>query len=487
MEVTLKPSRWAIVALLLAAASLPARSQPTKTPQAGAPARPSGQEAAPRQAPGTPARADRATSPPAAQHLDGIAAVVNDDVVLQSDVEEQLYLFITSNQMRPDSVTVDTLRKQILNEMINTKLMEAEAKRLGYTVSDAEVSRAVEKAIQDAKDRFGAEGFRDQLARENTTEEQLRAKYREDLRRQGMVARLRDKLFPAKPVSLAEAETFFQEHPDKFPKMPPQARLAVIQIPAQPDSAVDAAGRARALAVRRRILAGEKFAKLAAEASEDPGSAKSGGDLGYFAKGAMDPALEQVAFRLALGEVSEPVHSPYGWHLIEVLDRDTLKTATGRDSLDAQGQPVPEAHARHILIRVQATDADRERARTLAERVRAEAAKGMDFATLVRRYSRYQGPQGPDGDIGFVSLGTLLPSIRDGLDTLEVGQISDVLENQAGFNVFKLTDRKPERPYTLEEIKEQLPEAVGQIKGRERFDEWIKGLRAKAQLEIRNP
>jgi peptidyl-prolyl cis-trans isomerase SurA len=487
MEVRLNSSRWAVVALLLAAAALPALSQTTKTPQAGASARTSGQEATPRRTSGTPARAGRATGSSTAQHLDGIAAVVNDDVVLQSDVEEQLYLFITNNQLRPDSATVDTLRKQILNEMISAKLTEAEAKRLGYTVSDAEVSRAVEKAIQDAKDRFGAEGFREQLARENTTEEQLRAKYRDDLRKQGMVARLRDRLFPAKPVSLTEAEAFFKEHPDKFPKMPPQVRLSVIQIPGQPDSAADAEGRARALAVRRRILAGEKFAKLAAEASEDPGSAKSGGDLGYFAKGAMEPALEQVAFGLALGEVSEPVHSPFGWHLIEVLDRDTLKTTAGKDSLDAQGQPVPEAHARHILIRVQATDADRERASALAGRVRAEAAKGMDFSTLVRRYSKYQGPQSPDGDIGFVSLGTLLPSIRAGLDTLEVGQISDVLENQAGFNVFKLTDRKPERPYTLDEIRDQLPEAVGQIKERERYDEWIKGLRAKAQVEIRNP
>ena len=73
------------------------------------------------------------------------------------------------------------------------------------------------------------------------------------------------------------------------------------------------------------------------------------------------------------------------------------------------------------------------------------------------------------------------------LDTLEVGQASDVLENQAGFNIFKLTDRKPERPYTQDEIKDELPGAVGQIKERERFDEWIKGLRGKAHIEIREP
>jgi peptidyl-prolyl cis-trans isomerase SurA len=136
-------------------------------------------------------------------------------------------------------------------------------------------------------------------------------------------------------------------------------------------------------------------------------------------------------------------------------------------------------------VRVETTDTDAERSRALARRVRDDAAKGVDFGTLVRRYSRYLGPATPDGDIGFVSMGSLQPQIRAGLDTLEVGQVSEVLENQVGFNIFKVTDRKPERPYTLEEIQEQLPEAVGQIRFRERYDEWIKGLRARAHVEIR--
>ncbi|HVP15157.1 MAG TPA: peptidylprolyl isomerase [Terriglobales bacterium] len=472
-----------MIALLLAAAALPAHSQTTKPQAAGS--APAGRTAPPRRTPAATPRTTRTPAPSPTRRLDGIAAVVNDDVILQSDVEEQLYLFITNNQMNPDSATVDTLRRQILNEMINEKLMETEAKRLGYTVSDADLNRAVEKAISDAKTRFGPDGFKEQLARENMSEEQLRAKYRDDLRKQGMVAQLRQKMFPAKPVSQAEAEAFFKAHPEKFPKAPAQVRLSVIQIPVMPDSAADAAGRAKALAIRKRILAGEKFAKLAAEVSDDPGSAKSGGDLGYFAKGTMEPAVEQAAFSLKLGELSEPVQSPYGWHLIEVLDRDTLRTAAGKDSLDAQGQPIPEAHARHILIRVPTTDEDRARAKARAERVAAEARRGTDFTTLVHRYSKLSGPAGTDGDIGLVALNTLYPNIRAGIDTLEVGQTSDVLENQAGYNIFKVTDRKPERPYTLAEVKDDLPKAVAQIKEQERYDEWIQGLRAKAQIEIR--
>ena len=473
MEVTLKSSRWAFAALLLAIAALPAVAQTAKPRSTGTPgtARP----AAPRTAPAA-----------SVQRLDGIAAVVNDDVVLQSDVEEQVYLFVMRNQLRPDSAMVDTLRRQVLEEMINEKLVVAEAKRQGLVVSEAEVNREVEKAIQAAKDRIGPDGFLEQLAKENLTEERLRAKYREEARRQQLAQRMVQKALPRKPVPQAEAEAYFKADPAKFPLAPGQVRLSVIQIPVAPDSAADTVGRQRTLGIRKRIVdGGEKFAKVAAEVSDDPGSAKAGGDLGFFSRGAMEPALEQAAFSLKLDEVSAPVRSPFGWHLVQVLERDTIKTVAGADSLAPDGGIIPEAHARHILIRVETTDADHERAKALADRVRAEAAKGVDFGTLVRRYSKYQAPTGPDGDIGFISLGSLVPQIRAGLDTLEVGQVSEALENQAGFNIFKVGDRKPERPYTLDEIKEQLPEAVGQIKFKERYDEWLKGLRAKAVVEIR--
>ncbi len=483
----MKSPRWALFALLLAAAALPAQSQTTKPRPAGTTA-PGSRQTPPRRTSGTPSRATRTTAPPVTRRLDGIAAVVNDDVILQSDVEEQLYLYVMQNQLNPDSAMVDTLRRQILDQMINDRVIVAEAKRQGLSASEPEVNREVDRAIVEARERMGPDGFREQLARENLTEEQLRARYREQATRLQLRQKLQGKAVPQKPVTTAEAEAFFKANPDKFPRAPAQVRVSLIQIPITPDSAADAAGRAKALEVRRRIVTGgEKFAKVAAEVSDDPGSAKSGGDLGFFAKGSMEGSLEEGAFTLPLNQVSDPVRSPFGWHLLQVLERDTLKTAAGRDSLDADGKPIAEAHARHILVRVETNDTDRERAHRLAQRVHDEAVKGMDFGALVRRYSKYVGPATPDGDIGFLALSTLdrQPQIRAGIDSLETGQISEPLENQAGFNLFKLTDRKPERPYTFEEVKEQLPDFVGQIRWQERFQEWVKSLRAKAHIEIR--
>ncbi len=461
--------------LLLTALAIPALAQapkPAAPPAAAAPA---------------PARASAPSPVGNNVALDAIAAMVNDEPVLASDVEEQLFMFLQRAQARPDSAQVDTLRRQVLDQLIDEKLLIAEAKRQGITVAPAEVNKQVEAALADAKQRLGGDAaFAQQLAKENTTEARLRDRYKTDLERQMVADRLVKKVLPMKPVAQAEAEAYYVANKSKFPQVPAQLRLSVIQITPSPDSAALKAGRAKIDGVRKRLVAGEKFAKVAAETSDDPSSANSGGDLGYFRRGQMEPALEVAAFELPLGRVSQPVRTPYGWHLVEPIERDTVRSPAGKDSLDAGGQPVVEAHARHILVKVTPTEADIERAFQLTGRVREQAAaKGADFGALAKRHSTYQGQVGSDGDVGFLSMAALQPNIRAGLEPLQPGEVSAVLTNPQGFNIFKVTDRKPERSYELAEIKNDLPEAVAQVYFREKYDAWLKTLRSKAQIEYR--
>jgi peptidyl-prolyl cis-trans isomerase SurA len=425
--------------------------------------------------------------PASAQRADGVAAVVNDDVILQSDVEEQLALLLMRSQNRPDSTQVDTLRREILNQLIDEKLIVNEAKRQGLNASDAEVARELEGAMKDVRERFGGDQeFQEQMRRENTTEEKLREKYRDEIRRQLIATKLMQRTFPKQPVPQAEAEAYFASHRSEFPKVPAELRLSVVQIPVTADSATEAKARRDITAVRKRLTSGEKFAKVASEVSQDPATAKNGGDLGFLRRGLLDRELDDAAFSLKLGELSSPLRSSVGWHVLEAIDRDTVKSRAGKDTTDAKGNPIIETHVRHILIQVPLTDADAERASKVADRVHAEAKKGGDFGQLVRKYSKYEGPASADGDLGFISTATLQPHIRSGLEQLEIGGVSDVLTNQAGYNIFKLTDRKPERDYELSEIKKELPEAVSQIKQKQRYDNWIKGLRSKAHIEIRS-
>jgi peptidyl-prolyl cis-trans isomerase SurA len=438
------------------------------------------------QSPAAPATAKPSAAPrPAPQRLDGIAAVVNNEVVLQSDVEEQLYLFLTRAQTEVDSATVDTLRAQILNQLIDEKLIVAEAQRLGLTIADAEINRQAQDALKETRGRFDTPGaFQEQLRKENLTEEKLLEKFRDEARRQGLVSRMMSKQFTRHQPTQVEAESYFKAHRDKFPKAPAEVRLSVIQIPAAPDSAAEARAKVRAESIRKRIVAGEKFAKVAAEVSDDETSARSGGDLGYLVRGSMDPTFERAVFSRKLNSVGELVRTVYGWHVLEVLDRDTLKTRAGRDSLDREGKPLLEAHVRHVLVRVPLTDEDVERSRQRAVSIRMEAVAGKEFGALAKQYSRYAGPHDDDGDIGFLPLSTLQPNIRAGLDSIQVGGVSDVLVNQAGFNIFRVTERKAEREYSMEEIKDELPGAVSEMQYREKLDEWVKGLRAKAHIQI---
>lgn len=474
----------ALALLLPLLATAPAAAQAPARPKAGA-AKPATTAPRPATPPAAPAAAPR---PPLGEALDVVAAMVNDEPVLASDVEEQLFLFLQRAQARPDSAQVDTLRRQVLDQLIDEKLVLTEAKRQSITVPATEVNRQVDGAIAEAKERLGGEqAFQTQLRRENTTEARLRERYKADLERQLMGRRLVEKMFPRKPVPRAEAEAWFKANPEKFPKVPAELKLSVIQISPQPDSAALKAGRAKIEALRKRLVAGEKFAKVAAEASEDPGSANAGGDLGYFRHGQMEPALEEAAFTLAPGRVSAPVRTPYGWHLVETIERDTVRSPAGQDSLDADGQPIVEVHARHILIKLAPTQADIDRAFELAKKVRGQAtAKGADFSALVKRYSQYQGQAGPDGDVGFLGLAQLQPNIRAGLESLAPGDVSEVLPNQQGFNIFKVTDRKPERTLELADVKDELPEAVAQMQFREKYEAWVKSLRSKAQIEYRD-
>lgn len=421
----------------------------------------------------------------AAEKLDGIAAVVNDDVVLESDVEEQLYLFLQQANARPDSAQVDSLRRQILDQLINERLLVGEAKKQNLTVNEAEVEKRVATAVEEARKRMGGDAeFAATLQRENMTLDKLRDKYRAEVRRQMLLEKVIEKQVPRRSVPASEAEAYFKANPAKFPRVPAELRLSVIQIPVRADSADDAKGRAAAAAARARILKGEKFAKVAAELSDDPNSARSGGDLGFFTSGTMEPELEKVAFGLRIGELSPPVRTPYGWHIVETLDRDTVKTRAGRDSL-RNGAPVLEAHVRHILIRVPIDDDDIDRARALAERVHRELTAGADFAAMVKRHSRYEGPATPEGDLGLVNTGGLQPAIRAGLADVPVGGISEPLPNAVGFNIFKVTERKPERPYSIDEVREELPRVVAELKFRDRLEEYTQGLRSRASIQIR--
>jgi len=359
----------------------------------------------------------------------------------------------------------------VLDKLIDDRLIVAEAKRQNMNVSDADVDKSVNDALADTKKRLGTEAaYEDELKREGMTEDGLKARYKDEVTRQLLANQLLRKSLPKIDVAPGEAEKYFHDHPDQFPKRPPSIHAQVIFIPVEPDSLERAAVRKRAAETLARIRKGESFSRLAQNLSEDPGTAQSGGDLGWFKKGTLDSTFEEAAFKLPVGTVSGIVQTPFGYHLIKVEEADKVKG---------------EIHARHILFRLAPTEADAERAKKKIDDIHAQAVKGVDFGTLAHRYSKYQGPASPEGDLGELPMTVFSNDFRAALDTLEIGEISVPLANAQGYHLFKVIDRSAERAYQLPEIKDDLPDMVRQAKLKEQYDSYVADLRKKAHIEYR--
>ncbi|MGH7724869.1 MAG: peptidylprolyl isomerase [Candidatus Eiseniibacteriota bacterium] len=460
-------------ALVVALASIAGIPGPGLRTDARAQAPPAGgtPPSPPPSRPGTPTGAPAVPSA-RGERMDGVAATVNDEVILQSEVDEQVYLFLVQNNLRPDSAGVAQLRREVIDRLIDEKVIVSEAKRQNISVSDAEVEKNVNEAIADARKRVGSDAaFQEELRREGLTEADLKNRYRDDVRRQLLANQLlRSRLEKGGEVTPAEAEKYFNEHPNEFPKRPSAIHVQIILIPVEADSAAWVAARKEANEALARVKKGEPFSRLAQELSDDTGTAKNGGDLGWFKRGTLDSTFEEAAFKLPVGQVSNPVRTPFGFHLIKVEEADAAKG---------------EIHARHILFGVTPTRADQDRSLKQIEEVRAQAAKGVHFGTLARRYSKYKGPAGPDGDLGFVPMTVFSSDFRAALDTTEVGQLSPILLNPQGFHLFKVLDREAERPYKADEVKEQLPEMVRRARMQSQYETFVADLRKKAQIEYR--
>jgi peptidyl-prolyl cis-trans isomerase SurA len=455
-----------VLAALVLAAPLAARVEAQGGPGT-APATP----ASPPATPPRPAAPAPSTPSPRGERIDGVVALVNDEVVLASEVDEQLYLFLQQARVRPDSSELVQLRREILDRIIDEKVIVSEAKRQNVSLQEAELTKNVDDAIADVKARLGSEAaFRAELEREGISEEDLRKRYREDATRQMMANALLRRQLGKLEVTPAEAEKYFAEHPAEFPRRPSAIRVQLVQVPVEPDSAARRAVRAKADAALARLKKGEPFSRLAQELSEDVGTASNGGDLGWFKRGTLDSTFEAAVFKLPVGQVSGVITTPYGHHLVRVEEADA-----------ARG----EIHARHILFRLAPTQADAERVRRRIEEVRTQAVKGVDFGTLARRYSRFQGPSGADGDLGFLPVTAFSPDFRAALDTLETGQVSPALLNAQGWHLFKVLDREGERAYRLDEIKAELPELVRQARLKAQYETFVADLRKKAQIEYR--
>jgi len=407
-----------------------------------------------------------------------IAAIVNKEVILESDVDDQLRVAVVNLHVDPsDSVSLAKLRKDVLRQLIDEQVILAEAQRQNVTITKSDLDKAVKEAIANVRTRLGSDAnFQRALAEEHTTEEALRRKYEPDVKKQLLVMRLVGKEVQNRTtVTDAEAKAYFAAHRDSLGKRSEQLKLSAIVIGFEPDSIQVKRLHARADSLRNLIVVKKApFEDVAKKFSDDPSGVR-GGDLGTFARGDMVAEFEEVAFALKPNEISQPVRSRYGWHLIQVLQHFPKSDSLGE-----------RIHARHVLLQAKISPADEDRARKKALGVRDSILKGADFAAMAKRHSMDTATKDSGGFLGEVPVSTLPPTFQEPLTGLGEGEVSVPLKGEAGYYVFKLAGRVPERDYRLDEVLPEIKQIVMQQKLRDAYDRWLERIRKNVNIEVKD-
>jgi len=402
--------------------------------------------------------------------LDGIAAIVNDSVILLSEVQEQAY-FQASQQgiSLADSAAFARVQSEVLERLIEEKVIVDEARKRGMIVTADDLDTAVSGVVQDMIRAAGSEeAFKQQLEREGLTEEDLRDLYRPQLEAQILASRLVRRELDVDPeVTDEEIEAYYNENQDQFPERPETVRLSHIFVSLLQDSADYVRAKEKAEEIRARVLAGEDFAKLARELSADP-SASRGGDIGFFKRGQLDPRFERVVFSLKPGETGPVVQTRHGFHVVQLLE---LKD--------------DEAHARHILVPVAVSGSAVARARAKIESVKVALDGGADFAELAAEVSEDAETRDRGGDLGYYAVDDLTPDVKKVIAAMKPGEVSDIAEAPDGFHIFLMTEHRPKGRFTLEETKEDIRQFLRRQKMEEAYSKWIEDLKREAYIVVK--
>lgn len=401
--------------------------------------------------------------------IDRIAAVVNDEVILLSELDEKLFVLQAQGRLEgTDSTRVNEARRGILDQLIEEKLVVQRARSLGIELDATEVKTRVDAALEQVRSRFpSVDAFRETLRQEGITETMLRERYESDISQEILGQRIVGREVRSKvEVTSDDVRRYFDEEKDQLPVKPMEVQLAhIVAYPIGP--AREDAARKRIEDTRRRITEGESFEAVAAAVSDDPSKSR-GGALGWFSPGDLDPAFESALDSLAVGELSPPVRSRFGYHLIEVLERDGERY-----------------NVRHILVLVEPSPEDVARARDTAERARGRVQAGEPFETVAKEMSEDALTRDKGGDLGWTPVQYLLPDVAAMLDSMTVGDVSAVAQSDLGFHVFKIQNRRAGGEYAFDEIKDRLRTYLEQKELETVYDEWLVAVRDSAYIEIK--
>lgn len=394
--------------------------------------------------------------------LDNIMATVGSQIVLKSDVEKQYVQLLAQGGDDPNT------RCAIFDQLILQKLMLNQAILDSVTVSETQVEGELDRRMRFYIKQIGSEEALEAYFK--TSIRQLKDELRESIKNQLTVQNMQSKITKDVTVTPNEVRQYFESIPDdSLPYI--DAELEIAQIVKRPpiSDQEKQAIRARLEEYRAKIAAGEDFAVYAALYSQDPGSAKKGGELGLFERGMMVPEFEAAAFNLKEGELSGIVETKYGFHLLQLIER--------------RGNQI---NVRHILLQPKTSDADLYKCVNFLDSLRGAILAGkITFEEAAQRFSDDEDTRNSGGLLINVESNTskLSPDKIDRLlffhvDSMSVGRISPPLlttsaSGKSAYHIVMLKSRSTPHKANLKDDYQKIQEVALSEKQNKALSDWI--------------
>ena len=409
--------------------------------------------------------------------VDRVLAVVGNRPVLASQVDEELFSRQAQGVRLPeDPKQLDALRREVVSSIVDEELLVQQAMRdTTIQVTDQEIADGVEQQVRKVRENFTSElDYKNELKKAGfPTPEEYRRWLTDQQRRSALQNRLIDGLKGAgklKPVAPTEQEMrrYFDANKGSLGSRPATISFEQIVIGPKPSPAAKARTRVQADSIVLELRRGADFATAARRFSQDPGSRDQGGSLNWFRRGVMVPEFEKVAFSLRPGMVSDPVESPFGFHIIQV----------------ERTQPA-EIQARHILLIPEIDSANVEKARALAKRLHELVARGASMDSLQRLY---HDPAGGEREAENVPADKLPEAYVGPMANVDSGAVAPVFTIKGAgdrdqYVVLKVTNRRSQGDVRFNDVKDRIRQQLGQELAIRRY---IDHLKQGTYVEIRS-
>ena len=410
---------------------------------------------------------DTASEKPVMEPLNRIVASVNDGVVLASELRTREARVISQLQQQQAQLPArDALRKQVLDRLILENLQLQMAERNGIRVDDATLNNSLRKMA--SQNDMSLSEFREVLEQDGYDY----VSFREQFRNQITINRIRQQMVDNRiEVSEQEVDNLLATT-SSVSNRNREYHLAhiLVSIPEAASPEQVQAAQARAQDILTRLRSGADFGQMAA-AESDGQQALEGGDLGWRKSSQLPSFFTDIVVKLKPGDISDPIRSPSGFHIIKLLD------TRGGD----QRHLIKQTRARHILLRPDALVTEQQ-VQTRIAQLRERIAQGEDFAVLARAHSQDPGSGSKGGDLGWVTPGEMVPEFDKAMDELEPGEISEPVKSRFGWHLIQVQERR-EQDDTEEHRRNSARESIRQRKTEEELQIWLRRLRDEAYVE----